>query len=61
LPAGGGGPETDHDVDFLVRPGDADAALDALAGAGLRPERPPEGWLHKTWDDPCHVDLILGR
>ncbi len=54
-----GGPETNHDVDFLVRPNDADAALDALAGVGMRTERPPEGWLYKAWDDPCHVDVIF--
>jgi hypothetical protein len=54
-----GGPETDHDVDFLVRPGDAEDALATLAAVGMRPERPPEGWLYKAWDDACHVDLIF--
>jgi Uncharacterised nucleotidyltransferase len=54
-----GGPETDHDVDFLVRPDDADAALAALAAVGMRPERPPEGWLYKAWEDGCYVDLIF--
>jgi Uncharacterised nucleotidyltransferase len=54
-----GGPETDHDVDFLVRPDDADAALAALAAVRMRPERPPEGWLYKAWEDGCYVDLIF--
>ncbi len=54
-----GGPETDHDVDFLVRPDDADPALAALAAVGMRPERPPEGWLYKAWEDSCSVDLIF--
>jgi hypothetical protein len=54
-----GGPETDHDVDFLVRPNDAEAALDALAADGMRPERPPEGWLFKAWEDGTFVDLIF--
>jgi hypothetical protein len=42
-----GGPATDHDLDFLVRPQDAYAALAALEGIGLRSERPPEEWLFK--------------
>jgi hypothetical protein len=53
-----GGPPTDHDVDFLVREEDAERALQALVAAGLRPERPPEGWLLKAWDDDVLVDLI---
>ena len=54
-----GGPPTEHDVDFFVRPRDADAALGALAAAGMRPERPPEGWLLKAWDGDVLVDLIF--
>jgi hypothetical protein len=54
-----GGPESEHDVDFLVRPEDADPALAALAAAGLRPERPPEGWLLKAYDGDVMVDLIF--
>jgi len=53
-----GGPPTDHDVDFLVREEDAERALEALEAAGLRPERPPEGWLLKAWDGEILVDLI---
>jgi hypothetical protein len=53
-----GGPPTDHDVDFLVRAEDADRALEALEEAGLRTERPPEGWLFKAWDGDVLVDLI---
>jgi hypothetical protein len=53
-----GGPPTDHDVDFLVRERDAERALDALAGVGMRPEHPPEGWLLKAWDGDVLVDLI---
>ena len=40
-----GGPVTDHDVDILVKPGDAERAQQALTEAGMRPERPPEDWL----------------
>jgi hypothetical protein len=54
-----GGPETDHDVDFLVKPEDAERALDVLAGTGMRPDRPPEGWLFKVWENGAHVDLIF--
>ena len=54
-----GGPPTDHDVDLLVREADAERALAALADAGLRPERPPEGWLLKAWDGDVLVDLIF--
>lgn len=53
-----GGPPTDHDVDFLVRERDVERALDALEAAGMRPERPPEGWLLKAWDGDVLVDLI---
>ena len=44
-----GGPPTEHDVDFFVRAEDAERALEALVEAGMRPERPPEGWLLKAW------------
>ena len=54
-----GGPPTDHDVDFLVRERDVERAEDALAAAGLRLERPPEGWLVKAWDGDVLVDLIF--
>jgi hypothetical protein len=54
-----GGPPTEHDVDFYVRPADADAGLAALVNAGLREDRPPEGWLLKAWDESVLVDLIF--
>jgi hypothetical protein len=53
-----GGAKTEHDVDFLVKPEDAEQAQRALADAGLRPETPPEGWLLKAWDGDRMVDLI---
>lgn len=55
-----GGPETHHDLDFMVKPEDAERALEALVDAGLRPERPPEGWLLKAWDGDVLVDVIFG-
>jgi hypothetical protein len=54
-----GGPKSEHDVDFMLRPEDADAALAAYDEAGYRTERPPEGWLYKTWVDDVLVDLIF--
>jgi hypothetical protein len=54
-----GGPVTDHDVDILVKPEDAERAQQALTEAGLRPERPPEDWLLKSHHDDTVVDLIF--
>jgi hypothetical protein len=54
-----GGPPTEHDVDFFVRPEHAETALETLVEAGMRAERPPEGWLLKAWDGEVLVDLIF--
>jgi predicted nucleotidyltransferase len=53
-----GGPETRHDLDLMIKPGDVERALAALEEAGMRPERPPEEWLVKAWDGETLVDLI---
>ena len=53
-----GGPPTEHDVDFFVRPEHAEQALDALVAAGMTAERPPEAWLLKAWDGDMLIDLI---
>lgn len=55
-----GGPATEHDVDFVLRPLDAERALEVLGGAGLRTERPPEEWLYKAYDGDVMIDLIFG-
>jgi hypothetical protein len=55
-----GGPERDHDLDFLVKAADAERALQALVDVGMRPERPPEDWLLKAHDENgVLVDLIF--
>jgi hypothetical protein len=54
-----GGPATSHDLDLMLRPPDAERALDVLAKEGMRPERPPEGWLYKAWDGEVLIDLIF--
>ena len=53
-----GGPETEHDVDFFVKPADAERAWQALEQVGFRTEEPPEGWLYKGFRDGVMVDLI---
>jgi hypothetical protein len=55
-----GGPASEHDVDFLLTKEDADRALEVLAAAGLRTERPPEEWLVKAFDGDVMIDLIFG-
>jgi hypothetical protein len=54
-----GGPEPQKDLDLMVKPQDADAALRALEQAGMRPERPPEEWLYKAWNGDVMIDLIF--
>jgi hypothetical protein len=55
-----GGPRSEHDVDFLLKPEDADTALAAFEAAGWQTEKPPEGWLYKTWhENGALVDLIF--
>ena len=55
-----GGPETVHDIDLMLTPPDAERGLEVLGSAGLRTERPPEGWLYKAFDGDVLVDLIFG-
>jgi hypothetical protein len=48
-----------HDVDFVIREADADAAAGAFAARGMRVQIPPEGWLIKAYDEDRMVDLIF--
>jgi|SRR5579884_2081293 len=54
-----GGPEPKKDLDFMLKPEDAGRALEALAAAGMRTERPPEEWLVKAHNGDVLVDLIF--
>lgn len=54
-----GGPEPQHDLDLMVKPADAEAALRAFEAAGMRTERPPEEWLYKAWHGDVLIDLIF--
>ena len=48
-----------HDVDFVIREADADAAARAFRARGMRVEIPPEGSLIKAYDDGRMIDLIF--
>jgi predicted nucleotidyltransferase len=54
-----GGPESEHDLDLMLREPDAERALQLLEQAGLRTEKPAEGWLYKAFDGEVLVDLIF--
>jgi hypothetical protein len=43
----------------MVKPADAERALEALAAAGMRTEKPPEEWLVKAWHGDVMVDVIF--
>ena len=53
-----GGPEPDHDVDFMVAEEDAPRAKDLLAERDLQVVQPPEDWLFKVFVDDAMVDVI---
>ena len=54
------GTDTLKTLDLMVKPEDAGEALNVLVRHGMRPERPPEGWLYKAWDENgVMVDLIF--
>jgi hypothetical protein len=54
-----GATEPQNDLDLMVKPGDAEAALAALEAAGMRIERPPEEWLFKAFNGDVMIDLIF--
>jgi nucleotide-binding universal stress UspA family protein len=53
-----GGPEPDHDVDFVLPREHLEKAAAALRDAGVRVEEPPEDWLIKAYCGDELVDLI---
>ena len=53
-----GGPEPDHDVDFMVAEEDAPRAKDLLSDEGLNVVQPAEDWLFKVFVDDAMVDVI---
>jgi Uncharacterised nucleotidyltransferase len=54
-----GGPETRHDLDFVVKEEDVERAVEVLAETGMKPEKPPEEWLWKAWDGEVLIDVIF--
>lgn len=54
-----GRPRATEDVDLLVKPEDADRALDALAEAGFETERTNPDWIYKAWRDGILFDVIF--
>ncbi|OQD53975.1 nucleotidyltransferase family protein [Streptomyces phaeoluteigriseus] len=57
--AHGGTQNLQHDVDFAIRPEDADAVAETLREAGLEVYEPPEDWLLKASCLGQQVDLIF--
>ncbi|HSX66097.1 nucleotidyltransferase family protein [Nocardioides sp.] len=53
-----GGPESTHDVDFVIPPSRIDDAVQALHAAGHDPHPNSEDWLMKVSLDDIVVDLI---
>ncbi|HEU0129456.1 MAG TPA: nucleotidyltransferase [Mycobacteriales bacterium] len=54
-----GAPESDHDVDIMLREEDARGAQELLATHGMKPVDPPEDWLVKVYDGDVLIDLIF--
>jgi hypothetical protein len=53
-----GGPESDHDVDFVIRPEDADVVKKVLVRDGHDAIDAPEDWLSKVGLNGIVVDVI---
>lgn len=54
-----GGPEPDHDVDFLIAEDDAGRVAERLAEHDLDVLQPPEDWLFKVFVGDAMVDLLF--
>ena len=58
-----GGPEPEHDVDFIVAEVDAPLVMARLAEQGLQVVQPPEDWLFKVFvgegTAPAMVDILF--
>lgn len=54
-----GGPESDHDVDFVVAESDAGRVREQLVARGLDVREPPEDWLFKVDFEGVFVDVLF--
>ena len=54
-----GGPEPDHDVDFVVAQDDAAKAFELLEQRDLKVVHPPEDWLFKVYVEEAMVDVLF--
>ena len=54
-----GRPRDTHDLDFLVRPDDANTALDCLKSAGFETRQIEPQWLYKAVKDGVLVDVLF--
>ncbi|HYF73358.1 MAG TPA: hypothetical protein VD864_11095 [Nocardioides sp.] len=54
-----GGPEPNHDVDFVVAEEDAPRTAELLADEGFDVVQPPEDWLFKVYVDRALVDILF--
>jgi hypothetical protein len=57
--SGLGRPRWTHDIDVLVRPGDADRVLQTLQGRGFSTERTDLRWIFKAFKNRVMVDVIF--
>jgi predicted nucleotidyltransferase len=54
-----GRPRWTHDIDVMVRPEDADCALEALEACEFKTERTDPAWLFKAFKNDVMIDLIF--
>lgn len=54
-----GRPRVTHDIDFFVKPDDAERLLQALEKEGYTSQRRDPFWLFKAWKDDILVDVIF--
>jgi Uncharacterised nucleotidyltransferase len=54
-----GGPAHPTDLDFAIKPEDAERAVAALEDAGMAEKETPEAWLRKVAHGDVQIDLIF--
>ena len=54
-----GGPESEHDVDFVIAEEDRERVAGLLRDRGLEVVQPPEDWLFKVYVEGSLVDILF--